>query len=247
MPNSSRWFLIIWLIILTVGIIVVEVFTSRRLLLFENTLRTEINGIREEIQNLKKQNEESKKETFEELEGIPIDDFREISEVDISNWETYVDKKFGYEIKYPSDKLRVEEKIGYDGRKYTAFYSSFENRLRTRYSPYPFPEGIAIRVEIPGIWATPRPKRLLKARNLTELEDELRKVEKPFRIEIERVIGDYINGLKINRSTTKYFAWDIYVLKGETFIMVISVVSDSPQIPPLFKQMIRSIKFINES
>ena len=224
----------------------VGVYASKKLFSLEENLENEINEIKKEIEKLKEQSEKINIETFNEIEKIPTEDLRKIAEVNTTNWSTYIDEEFGYEIKYPSNKLRIEKKLGYDGRKYTAFYFPFEDRLRIYYSPYPFPEGIAIRVEVPGIWATLGPRRLIKARNLSELERILRKAEKGFRLDIERVVGDHIEGLKIDRSTNKYFAWDIYILKGETHIMVISVVSDSSQIPPLFKQMICSIKFINE-
>jgi hypothetical protein len=244
MPNRSKLLLIGWLIVLTLGIICSWSLCFKKVILLENNLRKEINGIKEEIQKLKTE-EESKGEIFEKLEEIPVDDLRSVSEIDTSNWKIYVDREFGYELKFPPDELRIERKIGYDGREYVAFYSPFEDRLRIRYSPYPFPEGIAIRVEIPGIWATGGPKRVFEATNLIELKKELMKVEKSSRIKVEKIIGDNIEGLKIDRSTNKYFAWDIYILKPP-FIMVISVISDSSQMPPLFKQVIRSVKFINK-
>jgi Sec-independent protein translocase protein TatA len=125
----QKWLLIGWLIILTLGIIVVSVYTSKRLIVIEMKFKKRIQEVKEEMKELKQRVEQLQKEAFPEGEKM--------SEIDTSDWKTYRFAKsiyeVGYEIKYPPNWTIEELKDVWEVKWY---------------SPKRIPEDVIIEVSV---------------------------------------------------------------------------------------------------
>jgi cell division protein FtsB len=95
MPNLSKWLLIVGLIIIAIEIIGVGFYSSKKLTLIENEFKKEIKKVKEEMEQLEEKIEQLKKEAFPEKEKM--------SEIAISDWKTYKNEEYGFEIMYPGD------------------------------------------------------------------------------------------------------------------------------------------------
>ncbi len=102
MFNPSKWLLIGVLIILAIEMIGVGFYTCRKLTLIENEFKEEIKEIREKIKILRGEINQVKKGVSGKA--------GEASEINTSNWKTYSNKKYGFEVKYPKEgKVTWEE------------------------------------------------------------------------------------------------------------------------------------------
>jgi hypothetical protein len=101
---SSKWLIIGWLIVLTIGIIGLGILSSKRSALLKNQIEKEIKEVREEMERLGDEIQHVK-EIISEMRSSPIN---------IPGWKDYRSEKYGYLIKYPVDAtLKVYRKGDY--------------------------------------------------------------------------------------------------------------------------------------
>jgi len=150
MFNSSKWLLIGVLIILAIRIIATGLYTSRKSTLIETEFKKEIEQLKGEIKKIKQELEQIKQKISEEP--------KEISEIDTSEWKTYRNEEYGFEIKYPKNFTIAEKgnkiefnfpKAEYQGTQLfdvsitLSFESGFRNGkeelLRKCYGGEPYP------------------------------------------------------------------------------------------------------------
>ena len=158
-------------------------------------------------------------------------------EIDTSNWKTYKNEEYGFEIKYPSTIFNVEEikhpeysrkYIGFGGNKYFSLLITKEER------------------EIHGV-------SLKSIHNLEELENALRKERNldfgqviTGNNEFDKVtIGDKYPALRVSWETTKNEGEDFYILnKKRKAVLIISTSWRSKEENLVRRQMLSTIKLL---
>ncbi|MEM2914193.1 MAG: hypothetical protein QXH91_02145 [Candidatus Bathyarchaeia archaeon] len=108
MPSFKKWFSIGWLLVLSLGIIAIEVYTSKRVILFERKLKRETEEVKDEIKKLREGMEKAKMKSYADMEIYNID------------WEVYRNEEYKFKLTYPSKliKLHLDEARLYRNKEY---------------------------------------------------------------------------------------------------------------------------------
>lgn len=227
MLTKKIWLLIGALAVLSAGVIGINAYLSKKsLLVIETPEKTIVEPITQS----------------EEFTSVESEETNQTPEIDTSDWKTYRDEEHGYELRYPYTILHNDKRIDYYGKQYVAFYYFLPDVKIPSHMPYPFNEGMIIRKAEIGIGNT----SIQDIHNLEKLKNAIRE-EASVNLECEKVvIGEDIKGLRVDRSTNKYLAYDFYIPQENKIIIITfaSCLAGSPETFP-FKQILHSFTFVD--
>ena len=171
------------------------------------------------------------------------------AKINTSDWNLYVNKKYGFEIKYPH-KWIIQEGANYNEKNYFVVFIRSTPELppppltRYPYFPYPFYEGVLIREE--------SKEPFTSVSTIKDLKKVLREKagvggEVPVGvIPVEVTIGHNIPAVIIYQGSNKWTGYDFYILKNGK-VLVISIFSGAPPSPEgTWKEILSTVKFLKD-